>query len=51
MKYMMGIDQYGKTYHMLGKYPRSELLSQLGYKKTIKMYRDKKDAQLSIVAM
>jgi hypothetical protein len=44
MKYIMGIDQYGKTYHNLGKYPRKELLERLGYKKAAdKMYRDKKD--------
>ena len=39
----MGIDQYGQSYHNLGKYPRKELLSRLGYKKADKMYRDKKD--------
>jgi hypothetical protein len=43
MKYLMGIDQYGQTYHNLGKYPRKELLSRLGYKKADKIYRDKKD--------
>ena len=43
MKNIMGIDQYGQTYHKLGKYPRKELLERLGYKKADKMYRDKKD--------
>jgi hypothetical protein len=43
MKYIMGIDQYGQTYHNLGKYPRRELLQRLGYKNAQKMYRDKKD--------
>ena len=43
MKYIIGIDQYGRTYPNLGKYPRKELLSQLGYKNAHKMYKDKKD--------
>jgi hypothetical protein len=43
MKYIIGIDQYGQTYHNLGKYPRKELLAQLGYKNAQKMYRDKND--------
>jgi hypothetical protein len=43
MKTTMGIDQYGTTYHDLGKYPRKELLSRLNYKNAQKMYRDKKD--------
>jgi hypothetical protein len=44
MKYRMGIDQYGQTYHNLGKYPRKELLKRLGYTNARKMYRDKKDS-------
>lgn len=43
MKDIMGIDQYRHTYHDLGKYPRKELLSRLGYKTANRMYRDKKD--------
>jgi hypothetical protein len=43
MKYIMGIDQYGQTYHHLGKYPRKELLERAGYTNARKMYRDKKD--------
>jgi hypothetical protein len=43
MKYIMGIDQYGKTYHNLGKYPRKALLERLGYTTAQKMYRDKRD--------
>ena len=39
----MGIDQYGQTYHNLGKYPRKELLARLRYRKAEKMYQDKKD--------
>jgi len=39
----MAIDQYGKTYHDLGKHPRKELLNKLGYSKAEKMYQDKKD--------
>ena len=43
----MGIDQYGETYHNLGKYPRKELLNRLGYKKADKMYVDKKDGSIA----
>ena len=43
MEYIMGIDQYGQTYHHLGKYPRKELLERVGYTNARKMYRDKKD--------
>ena len=39
----MGIDQYGQSYHDLGKHPRQELLNRLGYKSASKMYIDKKD--------
>jgi len=45
MKYVTGIDQYGRTYHNLGKHPRKELLGRLGYKKADKIYRDKKMVQ------
>jgi hypothetical protein len=38
----MGIDQYGQTYHNLGKYPRKELLERLGYKNAKKMYSGQK---------
>ena len=40
---IMGVDQYGETYHNLGKHPRKELLRRLGYRSAVKMYRDKKD--------
>lgn len=40
MENTMGIDQYGQTYHGLGKYPRKELLDRLGYKRADKMYTD-----------
>jgi hypothetical protein len=43
MKHIMGIDQYGQTYHNLGTYPRKELLERLGYTNARKIYRDKKD--------
>ena len=39
----MAIDQYGHTYHGLGKYPRTELLKKLGSSKAVPMYRDKLD--------
>lgn len=37
----MAIDQYGQTFHALGRYPRKELLKRLGYKAAKKMYRDR----------
>lgn len=36
----MGIDQYGETYHALGKNPRKALLERLGKTHANKMYRD-----------
>ena len=39
----IGIDQYGKTYLNLGKYPRKELLKRLGYKGGSIIYRDTKE--------
>ncbi len=42
----MAIDQYGQTYHDLGKYPRKALLERLGAAKAIKTYRDKKDGSM-----
>jgi len=46
MKSIIGIDQYGQTYHDLGKCPRKELLKRMGYKKADKMYRDKKNGSV-----
>jgi hypothetical protein len=43
MRWIMGVDQYGETYHDLGKHPRKELLRRLGYQCATRMYRDKKD--------
>ncbi|MGH9972154.1 MAG: hypothetical protein ACREBG_30790 [Pyrinomonadaceae bacterium] len=40
MKDVMGVDQYGTTYHALGKYPRQELLRRLDRKHAEIMYRD-----------
>ncbi len=37
---IMGIDQFGETYHGLGKYPRKELMARLGSKHADKMYVD-----------
>jgi hypothetical protein len=37
----MGIDQYGRTYHGLGRYPRKELLKRLGYRYATKMFVDR----------
>ena len=36
----MGIDQYGETYHGLGRYPRKALLERFGLSSAKKMYRD-----------
>lgn len=43
MKNIMGIDQYGKTYHSLGDKPRKALLEKLGRRHCAKMYVDKTD--------
>lgn len=43
MNTYMGIDQYGQTYHGLGKYPRKGLLEALGATSASKMFVDKKD--------
>jgi hypothetical protein len=40
MKTYMAIDQYGETYHDLGKFPRKALLERLGRSKAGKMYID-----------
>lgn len=39
----MAIDQYGETYHALGRNPRKALLERLGRKHASKMYQDLKD--------
>lgn len=36
----MGIDQYGETYHNLGKFPRKALLARVGPARVSKMYAD-----------
>ena len=41
----MAIDQYGQTYHGLGKYPRKGLLERLGRKHADKMYIDTKSGK------
>jgi len=42
-KNYMSIDQYGQTFHDLGKHPRKELMERLGCQHISKMYLDKKD--------
>ena len=42
-KNYMSIDQYGQTYHDLGKHPLKELMDRLGCRKNSKMYCDKID--------
>tara|TARA_Y100000310_G_scaffold2272_1_gene2834 strand:- start:1431 stop:1622 length:192 start_codon:yes stop_codon:yes gene_type:complete len=37
----MAVDQYGNTYHNLGKYPRKALLERLFCKHVDKMYVDR----------
>lgn len=37
----MAIDQYGETFHNLGKSPRKALLERLGASSASKMYQDK----------
>jgi hypothetical protein len=41
----MAIDQYGQTYHSLGKHPRKALLDKLCRKHASKMYIDSKDGK------
>ena len=41
---LVGFDQYGHRY-TINKYPRKELLEQLGYQKAEKMYVDTKDGK------
>lgn len=41
----MGRDQYGDTYHDLGKHPRKALLEHFGRSHAKKMYTDKKDGE------
>lgn len=48
MKTTMGIDQYGKTYHDLGKHPRKALLSRLSATHAEKMYVDRKDEPVHV---
>lgn len=36
----MALDQYGQTYHALGRYPRKALLERLARKHAAKMYVD-----------
>lgn len=43
MKSYMAIDQYGTTYHNLGRYPRAGLLERLCRKHAQKMYCDMAD--------
>lgn len=39
----MAIDQYGATFHNLGRFPRRELLERLDRKSSKKMYQDGTD--------
>lgn len=45
--WLMGIDQYGQTYHGLKK-PRKDLLEQLGRTHANKMYRDIKGKSVHV---
>lgn len=45
-KNFMAIDQYGETYHDLGKYPRKKLLDLLGGSNAKKMYVDTKNGDV-----
>jgi hypothetical protein len=44
----MGTDQYGNSYHDLGKFPRKGLLEQLGAKSARKMYETNPDGDRHI---
>ncbi len=41
----MATDQYGNTYHALGKAPRKALMERLGAKHATRMYVDKQDGK------
>lgn len=41
----IGIDQYGYKY-IIKKYPRKELLEQIGHRYASRMYRDLKDGKV-----
>ena len=43
--WIMGRDQYGDTYHDLGRFPRAELLRRLDRKHAVKMYCDTKSGK------
>ena len=43
MQAIMGLDQYGDTYHDLGPHPRKALVERLGGGRVAKMYVDTKD--------
>lgn len=45
MKNHMAIDQYGNTYHDLGRFPRKALMARLGARGARKMYQDGKDGK------
>ena len=42
---IMGLDQYGNTFHDLGKHPRKALIDKLGGSSTQKMYIDTVDGE------
>ena len=42
--FIMGRDQYGNTYHDLGKHPRKALLDRIGRSHADRMYQDTKSA-------
>lgn len=41
----MAIDQYGRTYHDLGRYPRKALLAHFGVQHADKLYCDDRAGQ------
>ena len=41
--WIMGRDQYGRTYHDLGEHPRKTLMERFGRKRASKMYFDKRE--------
>ena len=42
----MAIDQYGQTYHDLGRHPRKELMERIGCRHVSKMYHDRNDGSV-----
>lgn len=41
----MAVDQFGQTFHALGKYPRKALMDRLGYSRAERIYADNSEGK------